>query len=191
MTVNRNHTWMAFSVFLSALLVGMLTPLTARADMSSETANAHPEVARQLATFQQAAYDMRVQAEKLDSLTPARRLDWTSHAHSLRILKEQVNEMGRTLTNLQELKPQANEEQQLAIESARPHLVRVAGEVTRAIDLLSEDRNSVYWPPYADTVNSLHNHSTSLHETVTTILDYEQAKVRFSKLDLATSAEGS
>ncbi len=191
MTANRNQSWMAAFVFLSVLLIGVLAPLPARADVANE-ALGHPEVANHLALFKQNAYDLRRQAEKLDSLTPSRQVDWTSHAHNLEILKEQVNQLGRTLTNLEELKPQANEGQRMAIENARPHLVGVAQEVTEAIDLLSEDRRSVYGPPYSDTVNNIYNHATSLHETVDTILDYEQARIRLLELDLSTStAEGS
>jgi len=182
---------MAAFVFLSVLLTGVLVPLPARADVANE-ALGHPEIANHLALFKQNAYDLRRQAEKLDSLTPSRQVDWTSHAHNLEILKEQVNHLGRTLTNLEELKPQANEGQRMAIENARPHLVGVAQEVTEAIDLLSEDRRSVYGPPYSDTVNNIYNHATSLHETVDTILDYEQARIRLLELDLSTStAEGS
>jgi DNA repair ATPase RecN len=191
MTVNRNQSWMAVFAFLSVLLTGMFAPLPARADVANE-ALGHPEVANQLVLFKQNAYDLRVRAEKLDALTPSRQADWTSHSHNLEILKEQVNQLGRTLTNLEELKPQANEGQRLAIESARPHLVGVAQQLTEAIDLLSEDRRSVYWPPYSDTVNNIYNHATSLHETVDTILDYEQARIRLLDLDLSTlAAEGS
>ncbi len=191
MTVNRNSSWMAVFVFLSVLLTGMFVPLPARADVANEVMG-HPEVANQLAQFKQNAYDLRVQAEKLDALTPSRLVDWRSHAHNLEILKEQVNQLGQTLTNLEELKPQANEGQRMAIENARPHLVGVAQQVTEAIDLLAEDRGSVYWPPYTDTVNNIYNHATSLHETVDTILDYEQARIRLVDLDLSTSAaEGS
>jgi hypothetical protein len=60
------------------------------------------------------------------------------------------------------------------VRTWRTNLAGVAQEVTEAIDLLSEDRKSVYWPPCSDTVNNIYNHATSLHETVDTILDYEQ-----------------
>jgi|KBSMisStaDraftv2_1062788.scaffolds.fasta_scaffold605285_1 hypothetical protein len=191
MTVNRNSSWIAVFTFLSVLLTGVVAPLPARADVANEVMG-HPEVADQLALFKQNTYDLRVRAEKLDALTPSRQADWTSHAHNLEILKEQVNQLGRSLTNLEALKPQANEGQRMAIENVRPHLVGVARKVTEAIDLLSADRKSVYWPPYSDTVNNIYNHATSLHETVDTILDYERARIRLLDLDLSTSAaEGS
>ena len=77
-------------------------------------------------------------------MTPCRQLDWRSHAHSLETLKKQVNQLGQTLTTLEELKPQANEGQRMAIENARPHLAAMAEELTQALDLLSDDRKSVY-----------------------------------------------
>lgn len=191
MTVNRNQSWTAVLAFLSVILAGIITPLPAHADVANEVMG-HPEVANQLAQFKQNAYDLRVRADQLDALTPSRLVDWRSHAHHLEILKEQVNQLGQTLTNLEELKPQANEGQRLAIENARPHLVGVAKELTEAIDLLAEDRSSVYWVPYSEAVENIYSHATSLHETVDTILDYEQARIRLVDLDLSTSAaEGS
>ncbi len=191
MTVNRNQSWTAVLAFLSVMLAGILTPLPARADVANEVMG-HPEVANQLAQFKQNAYDLRVRADQLDALTPNRLVDWRSHAHHLEILKEQVNQLGQTLTNLEELKPQANEGQRLAIENVRPHLVGVAKELTEAIDLLAEDRSSVYWAPYSEAVDNIYSHATSLHETVDTILDYEQARICLVDLDLSTSAaEGS
>ena len=41
--------------------------------------------------------------------------------------KQQVNQLGQTLTSLEELKPQANEGQRMAIENARPHLADGTG----------------------------------------------------------------
>ncbi len=76
-------------------------------------------------------------------MTSARQMHWMSHAQSLEILKTHVNQLGQTLTSLEQLKPQANEGQRMAIENARPHLVGVAQQLTRAIDLLSDDRQSV------------------------------------------------
>lgn len=190
MNVKRNKSWMASSL-LTALLAGTLASVPARANVSEGVDNGHPDVASQLASFKQTALEMRRHADTLDSMTPSRQLNWTTHAQSLDTLKEQVNQLGRTLTNLEELKPQANEGQRMAIENARPHLVGVAEEVTRAIELLSDNRKNVYWLEYTETVNNLHSRAASLYETVDTIMDYENARIRLSNLDLSTSAEGS
>ncbi len=190
MKAKRNKSWMASSL-MTALFVGILTSVAARAEVSEDIDNGHPHVADQLTSFKQTALEMQRQADRLDSMRLTRQLDWRTHADSLTTLKQQVNELGRTLDNLEEFKPQANEGQRLAIENARPHLVGVAQEVTRAIDLLSDDRNSVYHPPYRDTVSNLYNHAESLYETVDTIMDYENARIRLLDLDLPPSSEGS
>ena len=99
--------------------------------------------------------------------------------------------LGQTLTTLEELKPQANEGQRMAIDNARPHLAAMAEELTQALNLLSDDRKSVYRSPYTDTVSNLYNHAESLYETVDTIMDNEKSRSRLSNLDVMTSAEGS
>lgn len=190
MKAKGNQSWMA-SYFMAVLLTGVLTSVPARAEVSGGIDNGHPEVAGQLSLFKQTALEVRRHADRLDSMTPARQLDWRTHAHSLETLREQVNDLGRTLTNLEKLKPEANEGQRLAIESARPHLAGVAQEVSRAIDLLSEDRRSVYWMPYSNTVSSIYNHADSLYETVDTLMDYEKSRMRILDLDLPASTEGS
>lgn len=96
-----------------------------------------------------------------------------------------MSPLGRTLASLEELKPQASEEQRMAIASARPPLVAAAAQLTQAFNLLSDDRQSIHRQPYSDTVSSLYTHVTSLYETVDTIMDYEIAKARLLNLDLA------
>ena len=176
---------------MTALMLGVLASLPARAEVSEGIDNGHPKVADHLASFRQTAFEMRRHADRLDSMTSARQMNWMSHAQSLETLKTHINRLGQTLTSLEELKPQANEGQRMAIENARPHLVGAAQELSRAIDLLSDDRRIVIWSPYTNTVSSLYNHADSLYETVDTIMDYEKSKIRLLNLDLPTSAEGS
>jgi len=190
MTVKKNKSWMASSL-MTAMLVGVLTSVPARANVSQKVDNGHPDVSNHLASFKQKAHEARRHAGTLDSMTPARQLDWRSHAHSLETLKQQVNQLGQTLTTLEELKPQANEGQRMAIDNARPHLAAMAEELTQALNLLSDDRKSVYRSPYTDRVSNLYDHAESLYETVDTIMDYENARSRLSNLDVTSSAEGS
>jgi hypothetical protein len=63
----------------------------------------------------------------------------------------------------------------------------MAEELTQALNLLSDDRKSVYRSPYTDTVSNLYDHAESLYETVDTIMDYENARSRLSNLDVTTS----
>lgn len=191
MKAMRNKSWMASSFLMTVLLLGVLSSVPARAEVSEEMDNGHPHVANQLMLFKQTALEMQRHADQLDAMTLSKQLDWRTHAASLTTLKQHVNELGRTLASLEELKPVANEGQRLAIENARPHLVGVAQEVTRAINLLSDGRKNVYMLPYTETVGDLSGHAASLYETVDTLMDYEKARIRLLNLELPSSSEGS
>ena len=188
----QDRSWMAssFLMLMTSLLMGVLGSPPAVADVSKEMEKGHPEVADQLSFFKQTALEMRQTAYTLDAMTPSRQLDWRSHTHNLETLREQVNQLGRTLTDLEQLKPEASEGQRIAIESARPPLVAAAQQLREAINLIADDRQSVYWLPYSETVSTLSGHAESLYETVDTLMDYEKVRVRHLSLDLAPSGQG-
>jgi len=190
MTANGSKPWMASSV-IAVMLFCALTTVSARAEVSNPGVVGHPEVANQLTSFKRTASAMRDHAGELHSITPNRQLHWRSHSSRLSTLKHQVNELGGMLASLEDLQHQANPGQRLAIEHARPHLAAVAEELTQAIQLVSEDRRSVYWPAYADRISNISSRATSLHETLDAILDYENARVRLDRLELLAPMEGS
>lgn len=190
MTEKRNKSWMA-SLLMTAMLMGILASVPARADVSEELGKGHPDVAKHLSSFKKTAWEVQKHADTLDAITPSRQLNWRTHVQTLDVLKANVNQLGQTLSALEELKPQANAEQRMAIESARPPLVAAAQQLTQAFNLVSDDRGSVYREPYSETVSSLYDHATSLYETVDTIMDYEKAKGRLLDLDVAAPPEGS
>ena len=188
MTTRGTQRWMAAG--LAALIFGLLTTIPASAEISQKDVAGHPEVAEQLTLLRETAAGLQNHADALSSFTRMR-LHWTTHADRLETLKQHVNKMGKTLTSLEALKPHANDEQRMAIENVRPHLEGVAYELTEAINLVAEDRNSVHWPPYSESVKDIHTQAKSLYQTVDVILDYQQSRMRLENLDLPTSTEGS
>jgi hypothetical protein len=92
------------------------------------------QLAEQLADFKRTAFDMRREADTLKSFTPYKRFHWQSHTYRLDALKSYVNEMGKSLAELEAMKPMASQSQMMAIEHARPHLVLVAENLTEAIE---------------------------------------------------------
>jgi hypothetical protein len=157
----------------------------------AETTSFHnPQIVEQLSDFKQTASEMRREAETLKSMTPNKRLSWESHTYRLATLKDQVNEMGRALAELEAQKSLATEEQSLAIEHARPHLVSVAQNLTQAIELVNENRNSIQWGEYGDSVSDIYAHADALHTKLDTILDYEKVRLRFDRLEVEPSPTG-
>jgi hypothetical protein len=177
----------------SALTILLMAVLAAPAFAELSTRNAELlQVSDQLTDFKRTAFDMRREADTLKSFAPGKRLHWQSHTYILDVLKNHVNEMGKTLEELEAVKPSASEGQTIAIERSRPHLVSVAQNLTKAINLVEEDRNSVYWSEYGEAVSKIDAHAAALHTTIDTVLDYENARLRFHNLEAdAVSAGGN
>ena len=181
----------------SAVTVLLMGLVAASAMAEADIRPRNSEVTQQLADLKSTASELRREADTLNSMTPNKRLSWQSHTYSLDTLKEHVNDMGKTLTELEAQKPAATESQKMAIEYARPHLVSIAQNVTQAIELVNEDRNNVHWGEYAEAVSNIYDHADALHGKLDTILDYENAKtdyedarLRFESLELQPSSTG-
>ena len=178
---------MASSALTVLLLVVLAT--SAVAETATQT---HARVADRLAEFKRTAFEMRGEADTLQSYTRNKQLSWQSHTHRLNALKDHVNELGKTLAELEAQKPLASDGHALAIEHARPHLVSVAQNLTQAIELVNERRSSVHWGEYSEAVSNIYAHTDDLHTKLGAILDHENAKMRLEALELQPpSTEGS
>ena len=157
----------------------------------AETSNqSSAQVAKQLSEFKHTAYEMRREAEVLESRTRTTQLSWQSHVFSLNALKDHVNNLGQALAQLEGLRPLANESQALSIEQARPHLVSAARNLTQAIELVNENRRNIQQREYIDSVSNVYAHANALHTKLDAILDYEDAKARLNNLELQPSSAG-
>jgi hypothetical protein len=180
---------LASSVLTVLLVVTLAAPAFTE---STDERAAQRQVADQLSDFKRGAFEMRREADSLSVATPAKRLHWKSHADRLSALKGHVNELGKNLARLEAQQNVATDTQAMAIEQARPHLVAVADNLTRAIQLVNENRNSVHGPEYAETVREMYSHAEALHSKLDTILDYDASRMRLENLNLQPAAtEGS
>lgn len=183
--LSKTKLLMTSSLLTVMLLVGM-----AGSALAESSTFHNPHVAKQLVDFKRTASELRSEADALNSMTPHKRLSWQSHSYRLDTLKNHVNSMGKSLAELEAQKAIATEGQALAIEHARPHLVSVAQNLTQAIELVNEDRNSVHWGDYGAAVNDIYTHAEALHTKLDTILDYENARMRFDRLELQPKPTG-
>jgi len=188
----RNSTllsWLRPSTF-AGLFVVALGAMPAFAEAPRAPAVQNPDLHQRLKEFRSQAFQLRSSAATLKSFTPNSRMSWQTHVYSLDTIREQINDLGRKLAVLETMNPEGNESHQMAIENARPHLVATAEELREAIAMVNDNRRSVERQPYTETVDDLYNHAASLYQTVDTILDYENARVRLERLELPTSAGG-
>ncbi len=173
------------------LLVVAAMALPASAERRVENADAQRQVADRLGGFKSTASKLHRQADLLQSHTYSGR-SWQTHANQLATVTDHVNRLGRSLSELEEMKPHANDSQKLAIEHARSHLVAIAQSTTRAIALLKENRANTRFPEYGEVANDIYDHADTLHTKLTAILDFEDSKARLDALELLpVSSEGS
>lgn len=172
------------NLFVASFLLAVLLLVVLAGSALAETTPMHsPQVTQQLRNLKQTAFEMRKEADTLTSMLPSKRYGWESHTYRLDALKSYVNEMGKSLAELESQKPVAGERQTLAIEQTRLHLVPAAQNLSRAIELVNENRDSVIWDDYGAAVRGVYAHATALHSKLGTILDYEDARTRFERLE--------
>ena len=171
-------------LLMSFSLTVLLSVAVVNTALAESTTFHNPEVSTQLKDLTRTASSMRDEADVLKSMTMNKRLSWQSHTNRLTSLKGHVNEMGKSLAELENQKTTASQEQVLAIEQARVHLVPVAQSLTQAIELVNERRSNVHWGEYGDAVSDIYAHAEALHNKLDTILDYEDVRQRFDRLEL-------
>jgi hypothetical protein len=174
------------SVLTAAILaVFLAVPIT----QAAATTLAKPDVNTPMKEATRASYELRNTADTLHAITRSGRLTWQSHSSYLKSAREHVNQLGKILTNLENLKPHATDTQQMAIEAMRPRLAETANALTNAIELLNERRHNVYFGEYRDAVQTVSEQAASLHQTLDATLAYEAAKAKLNSLELSPAAE--
>lgn len=167
----------------SSFLAALLSVAMVNAALAESTTFHNPKVATQLKELKHTANAMRNEADRLQSMTRSKRFSWQSHSDRLMTLKSHVNQIGKSLADLENQKSVASEEQVFAIEQIRVHLVPVAENLTQAIELLNERRTNIHWGEYGEAVSDIYAHADALHTKLDTILDYQDARLRFDPLE--------
>jgi hypothetical protein len=118
--------------------------------LRASAATASAEVTTSIQQARQAAYQLTETADRLHAITRSGGHIWQSHSWYLDAARDDVNRLGKMLSELEDLQPNASETQQIGIARMRPHLVATADALTNALDLLTKRRHNVYFPNYRD-----------------------------------------
>lgn len=192
--INKRFKWLKSSAFVGLFLFALgtlaLGTIPAFTETLQPSRTQNPELHNQLKQFRSQAFELRREASVLQSFTPGQ-LSWQTHTYRLDAIRDHVNDLGKQLAALEVVQANGTEAHQMAIDNVRPHLIATAQEVREAFALVNENRGNVKMQPFTQTVNDLYEHAASLYETVDTILDYENARVRLQELELPSSEQGS
>lgn len=182
-------------IFVGSWLV--VAVLVAPAVLWADTSNSPPDPATireaedHLSVFEQQAAQVRLHAERLWALSLDHQTSWDSHARYLNGLRRDINEMGKVLAELEEMKPRTEEVHHMAIEQARPHLVALADDTGKALDLIRAGGRHLWQPQYKETVTDLSRHADVLYQTVDTIVNYHNANDRLQRLEAPRSGSAN
>ena len=153
-------------VTLGALLIGS-PALRADSGYSDEEPAVVQDVASHLSELEAQASKVGRHAENLWMISRSHHTARDSHAYYLNNLMRDINGMGQLLAKLEQMKPQATEEQKMAIENARLHLVALADKTTEALDLFRAGSANVKQPQYKETVAELSKQADIFHQELT------------------------
>ena len=150
--------WLATVGLTSAMV---FTPAIIQAAQSSSST----EAARLLKEMRQDARSVEYRAHVLETLSFSTETPWEGHAIELRRIKENVDDMGKRLNQLQAMQATAAPSQQQAISRVTPLVQFMAGNTTDAIDYMNKHQGGLWAEPYRQDVNRLRSEAATLIKT--------------------------
>jgi hypothetical protein len=182
----KTHRWV---IAKGAALLGslaLLTPLApAETTCLGERTWAQQQIAKQLDSFERTA---ALTLSELDDYAVAARnnnLHLRSHATNLDVAKENVNLLGKQMSELERLNTQGTVLQQAVIREARPHLELLVDHVQDAIVMLDEGARGYRSEDFREAVNGMYEQADRLYSKVDTLTDFEKACNR--AIDIVTA----
>jgi len=138
-------------------------------------------ISKLLADAKTQAIDLKKAAEQLESFTRTK-ASWESHAGMIEKMKEQINETGKLLAKMTDLRSSGTPWQQQAIDQITPLLKELATNTTATIDHLKANRSRLNTPEYRDYVIANYDVATELTALISDFVDYGRTKARLENL---------
>jgi hypothetical protein len=168
--------WMIAKGAAIASSFALLSPLAlANTTCLEDRTVAHPQLAEQLDTFERTAASTRSDLDFYAAAARNNNLSRQSHATNLGHVRENVNRLGKQLSELDALDPQGTALQQAAIREARPHLELLADHVHTAIVTLNEGGSTYRFRDFDELVNGMYRQADSIYTKVDALTDFEKA----------------
>ena len=121
-------------------------------------------------------------AAELESFTNSR-LSWHSHAQQLEIIRGHVNNMGRVVKEMQDMKSEGSPWQQDAIDRIDPLLSLMAQQLTTIIEYGNKNPNRIHMPQYRDYVRSGAELASHTARLISDLVAYDRAQSRAQMLE--------
>ncbi|MBZ5514585.1 MAG: hypothetical protein LAN62_07030 [Acidobacteriia bacterium] len=189
--MNSNHFKASSHRLVNLLALTLLLPLGAAAstktcDPGTPTRDSHTwdfpsETTNLIEQMRSHAARVSRNAETLQSFGRSRQVSWQTHAAELTQVREGVNAMGTLLCRLQAIRHVALPWQQRTIDQILPRLAPLASRTEAAIEVLDDNRNSLFATDYAEHVNDIYGYASSISESVGALLEYAKLQDRLEQ----------
>lgn len=167
---------------LSLALVGGAA-LLVRPSLRASDVPDSDKVSQLLSEAKSQAYQISADAAMLESYTRSPVL-WESHTSAVEQMKAHINEAGRTLAKLEDVRANASPWQVIAIDRIHPLLKEIASNTNAAIGHLNKSPKRINRPEYRDYVVAIADVSNKLAGLVADFVDYGQTKSKLERLTL-------
>jgi hypothetical protein len=125
-----------------------------------------------------AANDAADQASELDAAAYSSSVSWEVHAQRLQALKDDVNEMGRILTRLDDRRASLSAPDRDSLDHAGTILKDMATNSQAAIQFLNADQQNFWQSSYRKNVSNLSNESTQLASSLDHAIALDKARMK-------------
>jgi hypothetical protein len=134
-----------------------------------------PQMTEQLDSFERGAASTRDQIDRYAAAVRSGYPHRDSHAANLNLARENVNRLGKQMSEMEKLSTQGTPLQQAAIREARPHLELLANDVQSAIVMLNEGAGAYRSEDFRKTVNGMYKQAALIYTKVDALSDFEKA----------------
>jgi hypothetical protein len=146
---------------------------------------------RLLEDLQVVTSELHRDAETLSTFATRQQLSWQSHASYLTDVRDQINEAGQVLKELQGMLHKIEPWQQEAINRIHPVAVQLAGHTEAAIQHLNENQNQRSAPEYTDRLTAIADHAADMKDTIDNFVDYGATQTKLENLEVELNVPSS
>jgi hypothetical protein len=175
----KTHRWIIAkgAAVLSSFV--LLSPLaSANINCLEERTTTQSQIAEQLDSFELTAASTRNELDRYAAAVRSGNLHRESHVSRLHQARENVNLLGKQLSELERFNTQGTALQQAVIREARPHLELMADHVRSAIVMLNEGAAGFRSQDFREAVNGMYAQADHLYTRVDALTDFERACYR-------------
>lgn len=129
------------------------------------------------------AADAAKHASVLDSLTRVPTTSWSTQGAELEAVKEDINQMGQKLADLEKVRDTAKPWERKAIDQAAPLLRQMADNTEAALKRLDDLPSTLWALDYQEPVHALADESSRLSQTMGEVVKFAKVHEKEMRLE--------